>query len=396
MNRPRRAGPSELPVPDPAAREHSRRLVELIRSEIDAAGGIISFRRYMELALYAPGLGYYSAGSVKFGPHGDFTTAPELSSLFSSCVARQCAEILGTLGGVILEFGAGSGALAAGVLRSLDASGRLPDEYLILEPSADLRVRQQEFLHARLGRVCERVRWLDAMPERPLKGVVLANEVLDAMPVHRLRFDETSIEELGVCWNGTGFAWKVMPPGPELIRYVWHALRETDRLPSGYTTEFNTVAGAWIASVAAVVEQGAVLLFDYGYPRREYYHPDRAEGTLVCHYRHRAHSDPFLHPGLQDISASVDFTMVAEHAAAAGLTVGGFTTQAHFLIGCGVHELPEFTVAADERARLELARQLKLLTLPGEMGERFKAMALLRGVPIPPAGFRSADHRRRL
>ena len=384
----------DLPEPDPVARSHSLRLGGLIRSEIDAAGGFITFRRYMELALYAPGLGYYSAGSIKFGPDGDFTTAPELSPLFSTCVARQCAQILERSGGTVLELGAGSGALALGVLEYLGAAGRLPDEYLILEPSADLRQRQQDLLDARLAVGRERVRWLDTVPEQPLGGVILANEVLDAMPVHRVRLRGAAVDELGVGLRSGGFEWLTAPPGAELADRVRDTLRGPGSLPDGYTTEFNLDLSAWIASMAATLEQGAILLFDYGYPGREYYHPDRVEGTLICHYRHRAHPDPFLYPGLQDISASVDFTAVAEAAAAAGLDVGGFTTQAHFLIGCGLHELQQ--PGADERARAEFGRQAKLLTLPGEMGERFKAMALLRGVAGPLVGFGAADHRRRL
>ena len=395
MNLPQRSTIHGLPDPEPAALECSRRLCEVIRAEIRSAGGMISFHRYMELALYAPGIGYYSAGSVKFGPGGDFTTAPELSPLFAACVARQCAQILDAPDAVILELGAGSGALAAGILDNLRAAERLPSEYLILEPSADLRRRQSEFLDARLGRDAGRVRWLDALPENPVRGVILANEVLDAMPVHRLRLGPHA-EEVGVRWNGAGFAWEVAPAPPELLKHAHGALEGIDALPPHYTTEFNTDLCPWIASLADVLEKGAILLFDYGYPRREYYHPERSEGTLICHYRHRAHADPFLHPGLQDISASVDFTAVARAGAAAGLEVGGFTTQAHFLIGCGLQELPEIAIERDERRRAEYLRQVKLLTLPGEMGERFKAIVLLRDTRGPLMGFSDIDHRPRL
>lgn len=395
MNRPQCAEAVELPVPPPDALEHSRRLAALIRSEIDAAGGYISFRRYMALALYAPGLGYYSAGSIKLGRAGDFTTAPELSPLFAACLARQCAEILERTGGVILEFGAGSGVLALGILNELAASGNLPDEYLILEPSADLRQRQHDLLHSLPG-IGRRVRWLDRLPPEPLHGVILANEVLDALPVHRIRLHAGSVHELGVRWRSLGFEWTRLPAGPDVEESARSVMGELGALPDGYTTEFNSGLRAWIAAAAGVLQEGAVLLLDYGYPRREYYHRDRSEGTLICHYRHRAHADPFLYPGLQDISASVDFTLVAEGATAAGLEVGGFTTQAHFLIGCGVHELPQLAEGADERERLEFARQVRLLTLPGEMGERFKAMALLRSVAGPLMGFNAFDHRRRL
>jgi SAM-dependent MidA family methyltransferase len=396
MTQPRRDEAIDFPLPEPAALEHSRRLIARIRSGIDAAGGRIAFRRFMELALYAPGLGYYSAGSVKFGRDGDFTTAPELSPLFSACVARQCGEILGRCGGVILELGAGSGALALGILGFLRDSDRLPDEYLILEPSADLRQRQQELLSARLPQCRGRIRWLDALPERPLRGVILANEVLDAVPVHRVRLRGGAIEELGVGWDGRAFEWRAAIAEPGLVARALGLLAAAAALPPEYTTEINPDLVPWFAAIAGALERGAVLLFDYGYPRREYYHPDRIEGTLICHYRHRAHPDPFLYPGLQDISAAVDFTGVAEAAAAAGLSVAGFTTQAHFLIGCGLHDLPQLDPAAAGRERLEFARQAKLLTLPGEMGESIKAMAILRGIDGPLMGFSGADHRRRL
>jgi SAM-dependent MidA family methyltransferase len=396
MNRPRRADAADLPVPEPAALEHCARLTGVIRSEIDAADGWIPFRRFMELALHEPGLGYYSAGSVKFGPHGDFTTAPEISPLFPACLARQCAELLERSGGAILELGAGSGVMALGILESLRAAGRLPDEYLILEPSADLRRRQQQLLEARLPGVRARVRWLDTLPAAPLRGVILANEVLDAMPVHRIRLHGSHVEELGVTWHDRGFSWGTRPAAPALAARARELLRDLGVSTVTYDTEVNMGLPDWIASIAAVLERGAVLLLDYGYPRREYYHQDRLAGTLICHYRHRVHADPFLYPGLQDISASVDFTAVAEAAAAAGLVLGGFTTQAHFLIGCGLHELPQLGGAPDDLRRLEFVRQAKLLTLPGEMGERFKAMALLRDTAGSMIGFGGADHRRRL
>src|SRR5690606_17312019 len=326
----------DLPLPDADALGHSRRVAEMIRAEIAASGGSISFRRYMELALYAPGAGYYSAGTEKFGRGGDFVTAPEISPLFSACLARQCAEVLRGTGGVVLELGAGSGAMACDVLRALEASGDLPDAYLVLERSADLRARQERRLRDALPHLVDRVQWLDRLPEAPIRGVMLANEVADAMPVARGRVKAVTAE-MAVAAEGEGFAWREVQAPADLAEHVRRVLGPVlAELPDGYTTEFNPDLWPWIASLADLLEAGVIFIIDYGYPRAEYYHPDRTDGTLICHFRHRAHWDPFLYPGLQDISASVDFTAVAEAGTDAGLEVLGFTTQAHFLLGLGL------------------------------------------------------------
>jgi len=374
---------NDLPVPSPEALEHSQRLAARIREEIRAAGGAIPFARYMELALYAPGLGYYSAGARKFGAGGDFVTAPELSPLFSRCLARQCAEVLEGLGGSVLELGAGSGVMAADILLGLAEQRCLPDEYLILEVSADLRARQRQTLSAHAPQLASRVRWLNALP-RSFHGVILGNEVLDALPVERFRKTVLGYERYCVAEQGTGFAWAGRPADASLVT----ALRMLEGtlpapLTQGYVSELCPGLAPLITSLATLLEKGALLFLDYGYPRAAYYHPERSMGTLMCHYRQRAHGDPFLYPGLQDITAHVDFTAVAEAATAAGLELAGYTTQAHFLMALGI------AAYADEG--MEPARQVKLLTLPEEMGERFKAIAFAKGLMRELRGFTLRD-----
>lgn len=383
-----------LPAPDTEALQHSARLAALIRAEIAAAGGAVSFARYMELALYAPGLGYYSAGAQKFGVAGDFITAPEISPLFAAAVARQCAEILRLVGGGdVLEVGAGSAALAADMLIALAASNSLPERYLILELSADLRARQQALLLERAPQYIDRVQWLERLPEQPLRGVVFANELLDALPVQVFTLSEQGPQELCIAEMQRELHWQPAPCDAELKRRIDAVLRNLDELPLGYTSEINLAAGAWIKSIADVLEQGALLLIDYGFPRREYYHPQRVSGTLMCHYRHHAHGNPFLWPGLQDITAHVDFTAVAEAADAAGLDVAGYTTQGAFLLACGITELLS---SYNDNTQLRLAQDVKKLTLPHEMGELFKVMALTRAIDAPLLGFAWRDLRMKL
>ena len=385
-----------LPPPEAAALEHSRRLCDRVREEIETCGGAISFRRYMEMALYEPGLGYYSAGARKFGPAGDFTTAPELSDLYSRCIARQCEEIIaGCNDAFIMELGAGSGAMASAVLTQLEQRGCLPQQYLILETSADLRQRQQQLLAANHADYYSRIVWLDRLPSQAFEGVILASEVVDALPVHRIVFEADRIWELSVVCESGNFTCKKTTPEASLLA---HAQKLRDDLglavPASYTTEINPELEAWLASICAPLQRGVMLIIDYGYPRREYYHPQRCNGTLKCHYRHRVHDDPFFYPGLQDITASVDFTGVALAAVAAGLDVAGYTTQAYFLIACGLGEM--LNDDADEYTRLQRTQQAKLLTLPGEMGEQFKAIALGKNYPHPLRGFSVNDQRSRL
>jgi len=388
----------DWPVPDDFARDLSRRLVERIHQEIDANDGLVSFRRFMEMALYEPGLGYYSAGARKFGIDGDFTTAPEISPIFSRCIARQCAEILDVTGtDTILELGAGTGSMACEIIAELGGSGGLLREYRILETSADLRLRQQERLRERVPDFCSRVQWLDTLPETPVDGVMLANEVLDALPVYRTGVTGGHIQEVYVSGKGGKFNWRPGPAGSGISAQAGSVLSGQVRtLPDGYVTEFNASLPPFISSLSAALGTGAALFIDYGYPRREYYHPQRIDGTLLCYYRHRVHGDPFLYLGLQDITASVDFTLLAESANRAGLDLYGFTTQAGFLIGCGLEQIIGELAGDDEGRRLDYACQARQLVLPGQMGENIKVMALGRNIHTPLKGFRFADHRHRL
>jgi SAM-dependent MidA family methyltransferase len=360
---------------------HSERLRRRIAGEISAGEGWISFARYMELALYAPGLGYYSAGAAKLGADGDFTTAPELGALFARTLARQLAQVLRDGVADIVEFGAGSGRLARDLLMELAALDCLPQRYLILEPSADLRQRQQEFLRRELPQHVRRVAWLDALPAA-LNAAVIGNEVLDAMPVHMVTVGSAGIEECGVALRGGTFAWDARPAHGAL-RDIAHGLG----LPRGYTTEINLAARSFMRTLAATLERGVILLIDYGFPAREYYHPQRSAGTLMCHYRHHAHDDPFCLVGLQDITAHVDFSAVANAALESGLDALGYVNLAQFLISCGITEVLAATPAGDTAAYLPLAAQAQQLLSPAEMGELFKVIALGRNYPLPLSGF---------
>lgn len=389
------ASSRELPEPAPEAWAHSVALATLIAAHIEAEGGVIDFARFMQQALYAPGMGYYAAGARKFGEGGDFVTAPEISSLFSRCLARQCRQVLAHLGGGdILEFGAGSGVMAADILLELERLERLPESYLIMEVSADLRARQRDTLSEKAPHLLARVQWLDVLPRTPLHGVVLANEVLDAMPVHRFRIEEGGLREAYVAHDNGRFLWRHAAPGPVLAHSPvaqWCA-----GLAPGYESEYNAMLGPWLASLDEALSRGVVILVDYGFPRHEFYHPQRNGGTLMCHYRHRSHPDPLILVGLQDITAHVDFTAVAEAAQQAGFAVAGFTNQAYFLLALGLTGMLAEVNPVDVRRQLQLAQEIKKLTLPNEMGELFKAMALTKGVDIGLEGFALNDQRARL
>jgi SAM-dependent MidA family methyltransferase len=358
-----------LPEPEPEARAASERLVARIRREVREAGGWLPFARYMELALHAPGEGYYAGGAAKLGPGGDFATAPEMGPLFARTLARQVAQILAP-GEAVLEFGAGSGALAAALADELPGT-----RYLILETSAELAARQR----ARLG---DRAEWITQIPAA-FRGVMLANEVLDAMPVHALAWRREGIFERGV---NAELAWDERPAAGDAL-----AAARLLRLGAPYETEIGLVARAWMKLVAGRIARGALLVVDYGFPEREYYHPQRAAGTLMCHYRHRAHGDPFLHPGLQDITAHVDFTALARAAREAGLEVLGYANQAQFLVNCGITEVLEQYDPQDVARYAPRASEAHKLLSPAEMGEIFKVLAVGRGVPRPLLGFADGE-----
>jgi len=375
---------TDLPPPPAEAQRIGEAVLRVIADEIATSDGWLSFARFMELALYAPGLGYYSAGHAKLGAAGDFITAPELSPLFARCLARQLADLHVTGLETILELGPGSGALAAELLPALDALGCPPVQYLMLELSADLRQRQQETLRARAPNCLDRVRWLDALPEH-FEGIILGNEVLDATPVHIVHARAGIINEVGVGWDN-GPVWRECAADGELLT-VATALA----LPDDYRTEINLAARALTRSLTTVLERGVLLFCDYGFPAREFYHPQRNRGTLMCHYRHRTHDDPLRMVGLQDITAHVDFTAVATAAVNAGATVLGYANQAQFLINTGITDLLG-TVSPDRvRDYAPLAAQAQKLLSPAEMGELFKVIALGKNIQLPLLGFTRGD-----
>lgn len=382
---------SSLPQPTPEALAHSAKLRELILRDIEVQGGWIPFSRYMELALYAPGLGYYTAGAHKFGSAGDFVTAPEISPLFGRTLARQVAEIMAHSAPEVTELGAGSGRLACDMLLELERLGQLPERYAILEVSADLRQRQQALLQEHAPHLAGLVSWLDELPDT-IRGAVIGNEVLDALPVHVVRWGDEEIVERGVTGSASGFEWQErLPQNAELAE-----LAQRIDMPEDSISEISLTARGLTASLCQRLEQGALLLIDYGFGEREYYHPQRTRGTLMCHYRHRAHDDPFFLTGLQDITAHVDFTAIAESAVDSGAQLLGYTSQAHFLINSGITELLQEVSPDNLSDYLPLSMQMQRLTSPAEMGELFKVIALGKGIEELLSGFARGDMSRYL
>ncbi|MEE8343348.1 MAG: SAM-dependent methyltransferase [Gammaproteobacteria bacterium] len=381
-----------LPEPPDELKQLSDVLRDTIRQEIRAEG-MMPFSRYMEMALYQPGLGYYSAGLHKFGARGDFITSPELGSLFAACMARQIEEVAEHLGKYdILEIGAGSGRLAADILQLIDEPFR-PHRYLILERSADLRKVQREHLTATAPQWSHRVEWLDRPPEEAWQGVILANEVIDALAVERFRVTASGVEQICVVASGNGFGWSSRPAPAKLATACGNLGVE---LQGGYQSELNLQLPGWLSAVTRSMHRGLALFIDYGYPRREYYLHERNDGTLICHYRHRAHDDVFFWPGLQDITAFVDFTALAEAADQSGLQVEGYTNQVMFLLGCGLEQVLAKQVARSEDGGMSLNAQTRQLTMPGMMGERFQVMGLGRELDFPLSGFKLLDLSHRL
>jgi SAM-dependent MidA family methyltransferase len=383
---------SRLPAPDVDALAHSERLRAVIQEQIFAAGGAIPFSRYMELCLYAPGLGYYSAGATKFGSDGDFVTAPELGPLFAACVADSVAPVLRQLGpgADFLEIGGGSGAFAEVALQRLLGLDALPTRYAILEPSADLRQRQRARLQQHLNPLLfDLVEWLDAPLQQPWNGVLFANEVIDALPTPRFTLCGGEVFEEHVALDGEGRFLTVDRPADALLTAaVRHVERQLDApFADGYRSELLPQLPYWIQAVIGEMRSGALLFIDYGHVRREFYLPQRDSGTLRAFYRHQVSSDVFAHPGLQDLTASVDFTALVEAGSGAGFDFSGYCSQASFLIGNGLeHHLAEAEAKThDEAGRYRLRQQAKRLTLPDDMGERFQAMGFARDVEFGAA-----------
>jgi len=395
------SSPAPLVAPDAEGQRHSNRLSQRLRAHIRCAGGWVGFDRFMQQALYAPGLGYYQAGLPKFGARGDFITAPLMGDLTARCIAGQCAQVLAEIGhGDVLEFGAGTGRLAADLLTALERLGVLPGRYFIVETSADLRARQRRTLAGLSAPLRERVRWLERLPQDGFDGVALATEVLDAMPAVRFEIDARGRAlALGVTTETGGgdagqpaLRWATAGPLPENLQ------RRIDgaALGAGYRSEMGLQAEAWVRSVGERINTGVLLLIDYGFPRREFYHPQRRDGTLMCHYRHIAHGDPFFYPGLQDISVHVDFTAIADAARDAALQLAGFASQGAFLLSLGILDsLAESRQhgAQEPRRALAMTRELGRLTLPHEMGELFKVIAFTRHYDRPLRGFALKDRR---
>lgn len=396
-----------IPVPDKFALKLSEDLRLKIYEAIVENGGSISFEQYMQMALYEPGLGYYSAGSNKFGEAGDFVTAPEISPLFSRCIAKQCQQVLseilsaGESSVCIFELGPGTGIMAIDILQELERNDAVPEIYYMLEPSADLRQRQQLNVRKTIPHLEERIIWLEHFPDKKINGVILANEVIDAMSVKRIVINDSIQEYVVACESDVDdhitFKWFRKSLGRDdkaIVETILDDLRE--ELSENYITEFNFNIQPWIASLNDILDKGLILISDYGYPRREFFHPQRSAGTLICHYRHYVHDNPFLYPGLQDITASVDFTTVAEAAVETGLHVSGFTTQAHFLIACGLDQFVSEYDSDDVIVRTQMTHQVSQLTMPGEMGEKFKFIALNKSFDLQPCGFGFFDQRAHL
>jgi SAM-dependent MidA family methyltransferase len=372
----------DLPEPDAVSLQHSARVATHIKECIREANGWIPFSTYMELAMFAPGLGYYSAGAAKIGAAGDFITAPEMSTLFGATLAKQVAQVLKATGGDVLEFGAGSGKLARDLLRGLEKLGCERCQYLILEPSPDLRERQHSFLQKEIPEWISRIQWIDQLPKN-FAGVMIANEVLDAMPIDLIAWQTDGIYERGVAIANNEFFWedRKLESGSLLD----HA--QAIHVAPGYVSEIHRAGAAFVRSMGDSLKHGVALLIDYGFLDHEYYHSDRNTGTLMCHYRHRAHTDPFFLPGAQDVTAHVNFSVMMDAARGVGLDVEGFTTQAKFLIHCGITDQLGEIDPANATQYLPLANQVQRLLSPAEMGELFKVLALGRGIDFPLLGF---------
>ena len=386
-----------LPAPDESAFQHSCAVKNMICSEITTAGGWIPFARYMELAIYSPGMGYYCSGTTKFGCAGDFVTAPEVSSLFGRAIAQQATQIIESVGGDIgdiLEFGAGTGKLALDILLELENLNRLPQYYFILEVSGELQEQQKKLFEKFAPHLLSRVQWLENLPTK-FKGLILANEVLDAMPVHLVVWRDNSLFERGVVWSGKSFEWsdRLLVDG-ELFKIAQEIIPRASFNNNNidtYISEINLSVRGFIRSLANILQKGTIVLIDYGFGRNEYYHYQRSRGTLMCHYRHHAHNDPFYFPGLQDITSHVDFTAITDVATGEGLELLGYASQAQFLINCGITEILAQIPVENTGDYLPMSNQVQKLVSPAEMGELFKVIALGKDAQKSLIGFSNGD-----
>jgi SAM-dependent MidA family methyltransferase len=386
-----------LPAPDESSFQHSCAVKNMICSEITTAGGWIPFARYMELAIYSPGMGYYCSGTTKFGCAGDFVTAPEISSLFGRAIAQQAIQIIEGVGediGDILEFGAGTGKLALDILLELENLNRLPQHYFILEVSGELQEQQNKLFKKFAPHLLSRVQWLENLPTK-FKGLILANEVLDAMPVHLVVWRDNSIFERGVVWSGKRFEWSdhLLVEG-ELFKIAQEIIPRASFNNNNidtYISEINLSVRGFIRSLANILQKGTIVLIDYGFGRNEYYHYQRSRGTLMCHYRHYAHDDPFYFPGLQDITSHVDFTAITDVATGEGLELLGYASQAQFLINCGITEILAQIPVENTGDYLPMSNQVQKLVSPAEMGELFKVIALGKDTQQSLIGFLNGD-----
>jgi len=385
--------PQTLPPPSVDEIELSQPLMALICSEITKNDGKITFSHFMELALYSPGLGYYATEKPIFGDQGDFITAPELTPLFSRCIAMQAKQILTSLDspGDIMEFGAGSGAMACDILMELDKLECLPQHYYISEISPALKQRQRARISAYAPHLVDRVQWIDDIPDS-FTGVILGNELLDALPTHRVLFDATgNHQELFVTFNDNKLSWVSDKPSSQLLKETISKAYETHKenidIPDRYESEINVASINWIKSLANSLTQGAAILIDYGFAADEFFRPERHEGSIMCHYKHRAHNDPLTHIGLQDLTSHVNFTQIAETAFENELDIIGYTTQTYFLLGCGLESLLNEIDISDSKLFIAETQPVKQLILPDEMGETFKVIGLGKNLNTPVMGF---------
>jgi SAM-dependent MidA family methyltransferase len=389
-----------VPLPSMDAIDHSEQLYLQLSEQLE--NNPLPFVEVMEQLLHAPGLGYYSAGAHKIGSAGDFVTAPEISPFYGYAIANQCAEVLKVTQGSILEFGAGLGTLAKDILLQLEKLDCLPDYYFIVEISADLKQRQQQRLEQEIPHLYSKLCWLDELPEKDFKGVILANEVIDAMPIHLFDMTADGMKDVQVVKGKEGEMELQTSSELSLAVKDWQEREEIQAIdfPEGYRSEVNLAMESWIKALANCLKQGLILLIDYGYPRHEYYIAERSEGSLICHYRHHSHNQVLFLAGLQDITAHVDFTAVAESASNAGLSVSGYTNQASFLSGCGILHMAEQSVEDDLDKQMRIGQQLRTLIMPDEMGEMFKMIALTQDLPFELStqliGFSLSDMRHSL